>query len=80
MGPVQAAADDVYGDLTTAARAGLLPTERTIIQVMAGYKAVEPFKELADLRSAVSSAMRYETPQCRPQPGLWAAGCFSCRY
>ena len=60
MGPVQAAADDVYGDLTAAARAGLLPTERTIIQVMAGYKAVEPFKELADLRSAVSSAMRYE--------------------
>lgn len=60
MGPVQAAADRVYGDLTAAARAGLLPTEHTILQVMAGYQAVEPFKELADLRSAVSSAMRYE--------------------
>jgi hypothetical protein len=60
MGPVQAAADRVYGDLTAAARAGLTSTERTILQVMSGYKAVEPFKELADLRSAVSSAMRYE--------------------
>ena len=60
MGPVKAASDKIYGDLTAAARAGLAPTERTILQVMSGYKGVEPFRELADLRSAVSSAMRYE--------------------
>lgn len=60
MGPVQAAAHGVYGNLTAAARAGLTREERTVIQVMAGYKPVEPFRELADLRSAVSSAMRYE--------------------
>ena len=60
MGPVNAASDKVYGDLTAAARAGLAPTEKTILRVMSGYKGVEPFRELADLRSAVSSAMRYE--------------------
>jgi hypothetical protein len=60
MGPVQEAAQHVYGSLTAAARSGLAPTERTVLDVMGTYKPVEPFKELSDLRSAVSSAMRNE--------------------
>jgi hypothetical protein len=60
MGPVQEAAQHVYGNLTAAARSGLAPTERTVLDVMGTYKPVEPFKELSDLRSAVSSAMRNE--------------------
>lgn len=60
MGPVKTASDEVYGNLTAAAQAGLTSTERTILQVMGGYRGVEPFRELTDLRSAVSSAMRSE--------------------
>jgi hypothetical protein len=60
MGPMQTAANRVYGNLTAAARANLTPDERTILQVMTGYKPVEPFREVTDLRSAVSSAMRSE--------------------
>ena len=60
MGPVQEAAQRVYGNLTTAARSGLAPTERTVLDVMGTYRPVEPFRELTDLRSAVSSAMRNE--------------------
>jgi hypothetical protein len=58
MEPVQEAAQKVYGSLTTAARSGLAPTERTVLDVMGTYRPVEPFRELTDLRSAVSSAMR----------------------
>jgi hypothetical protein len=60
MGPVQEVAEKVYGNLTTAARSGLAPTERTVLDVMGTYRPVEPFRELTDLRSAVSSAMRNE--------------------
>jgi hypothetical protein len=60
MGPVQEAAQGVYGNLTAAARSGLAPTERTVLDVMGTYRPVEPFRELTDLRSAVSSAMRNE--------------------
>jgi hypothetical protein len=60
MGPVQEAAQHVYGNLTAAARSGLAPTERTVLDVMGTYRPVEPFRELTDLRSAVSSAMRNE--------------------
>jgi len=60
MGPVQEAAQRVYGNLTAAARSGLAPTERTVLDVMGTYRPVEPFRELTDLRSAVSSAMRSE--------------------
>jgi hypothetical protein len=60
MQPIRTAANRVYGDLTAAAQAGLEPTERTILQVVNGYGGTERFRELADLRSAVSSAMRNE--------------------
>jgi hypothetical protein len=60
MQPIRTAANRVYGNLTAAAQAGLEPTERTILQVVNGYGGTERFRELADLRSAVSSAMRNE--------------------
>lgn len=60
MRPVQSAAQRVYGDMTAAGQAGLTPTENTILRVMETYQPVESFRELADLRSAVSSALRNE--------------------
>jgi hypothetical protein len=60
MGPAQEAAQRVYGNLTAAAQSGLAPTERTVLEVLGTYRPVEPFRELTDLRGAVSSAMRSE--------------------
>lgn len=60
MNPVQGAANAVYGDLSAAAEASLKPAERQIAGVIAGYNPVEPFRELTDLRSLVSSSMREE--------------------
>ncbi len=60
MNPVQGAANAVYGDLSAAAEASLKPAERQIAGVISGYNPVEPFRELTDLRSLVSSSMREE--------------------
>jgi hypothetical protein len=60
MRPVQTAANRVYGSLTQAAQVGLEPAERSILQVVGSYGRTESFRELSDLRSAVSSAMRNE--------------------
>lgn len=60
MQPVQQAAKTVYGNLTTAAEASLKPAEQKIINIMAQYPAVVPFKELTDLRSLVSADLREE--------------------
>ena len=60
MAPVRSAVDQVYGNMTAAGQAGLSPAENMIRQVAGTYQPVEPFRELADLRSVVSSAMRNE--------------------
>lgn len=60
MGPIQAAKKAIYGDLTKAGEANLSPAERSLTGVIGQYKPVESFKELTDLRSSVSSAMREE--------------------
>jgi hypothetical protein len=60
MGPVQRAERSVYGGLSEAAAAGLTPAETTIRRVIGTYRGVEPFRELSDLRSAISGAMRAE--------------------
>jgi hypothetical protein len=60
MGPLQSTAKAVYGDMTKAGEAGLSPAEKTLNGVIAGFKPVESFKELTDLRSLVSSKMREE--------------------
>lgn len=60
MGPIQAAKKAIYGDMTKAGEAGLSPAERSLSDVVGQYKPVESFKELTDLRSMVSSAMRDE--------------------
>jgi len=60
MAPVKQAAQAVYGNMTAAGHASLSPTETTIQRVMNSYRPTEPFRELADLRSAISSAMRNE--------------------
>jgi hypothetical protein len=60
MGPLQSTAKAVYGDMTKAGEAGLSPAEKTLNGVITGFKPVESFKELTDLRSLVSSKMREE--------------------
>lgn len=60
MGPLQSTAKAVYGDMTKAGEAGLSPAEKTLNGVIAGFKPVESFKELTDLRSLVSAGMREE--------------------
>lgn len=51
---------DVYGNLTSAARAGLTDGEKRIGDVINGYVPPVPFKELTDLRSLVTKEMREE--------------------
>ena len=58
--PVQNTAKAIYGDMTAAAKAGLSPAEKTLADVISGFKPVESFRELTDLRSLVSSKMREE--------------------
>jgi hypothetical protein len=60
MQPVQNTANAIYGDMTAAAKAGLSPAEKTLTDVISGFKPVESFRELTDLRSLVSSKMREE--------------------
>lgn len=60
MQPIQQAWQTVYAGLTRAAEATMAPAERTIASLIEGYGGVEPFRELTDLRSLVSSAMRQE--------------------
>lgn len=60
MGPVQEAKKAIYGGLTKAGEADLSPVERSLTGVIDEYKPVESFRELTDLRSSVSTAMRKE--------------------
>jgi hypothetical protein len=60
MGPLQAAKKAIYGDMTKAGEAGLSPEERKLTGLIDQYKPVESFRELTDLRSAVSTAMSQE--------------------
>ena len=54
------ASKKIYGNLSEAAKAGLNPAERSLTNVIDNYRPVEPFRELADLRTAISTAMRNE--------------------
>lgn len=63
MLPVQRAYQSVYGDMSDAARATLKPVEHSVGNVIGQYQPVERFRELTDLRSLVSSAMREEMVQ-----------------
>lgn len=60
MSPVSRATQAVYGDLSQVAGATLKPVEQQILGIIEQYKPIEPFRELTDLRSLVSSAMREE--------------------
>lgn len=59
-GPVQQAHNRVYGNLTEAAQTTLTEKERQLNGVIEGYGPSVPFREMTDLRSAVSAAMREE--------------------
>lgn len=63
MAPIKRAYQDIYGNLSQAADATLKPIEQTVKNVISQYKPVEQFRELTDLRSLVSSAMREEMVQ-----------------
>lgn len=58
--PVQRAVGSVYGNLTHAAASGLSADEKRLLGVVGKYEPVMPFKELGNLRSEVSGAMRQE--------------------
>jgi hypothetical protein len=60
MTPVQNVARDFYGNLSQAAQSTLKPVENQILGVVGQYGAIEPFRELTDLRSLVSQSMREE--------------------
>jgi hypothetical protein len=60
MGPIQQAKNAIYGNITKAGEASLSPAERSLTGVIDQYGHVESFRELTDLRSSVSSAMREE--------------------
>jgi hypothetical protein len=58
--PVRSALQRVYGNMTRAGESGLTGAERTLQDVIGGYGRVVPFRELADLRSRLSTDMRQE--------------------
>jgi hypothetical protein len=58
--PVRRALHRVYGNMTRAGESGLTGAERTLQDVIGGYGRIVPFRELADLRSRLSSDMRQE--------------------
>ena len=60
MGPMKEASDGVYGGLSKAQNAGLTADETKIKNVIGEYGGVEPFREITDLRSMITSAMRAE--------------------
>ena len=60
VNPVKDVSDSVYRNLSEAAKTGLTPAERNLTGVIQNYKFIEPFRELTDLRSAVSAEMRKE--------------------
>lgn len=59
-GPVRAAHNNVYGNMTEAARTTMIDKERELAEVIGNYGPSVPFREMTDLRSAVSTAMREE--------------------
>lgn len=58
--PIKAAADQVYGNLPKADAANLSGPEQTMLGLVKGYSPVEPFREVASLRSNLAQAMRDE--------------------
>lgn len=56
--PVKQAYQAVYGNLTPEASIGLAPVEKQLGDIVSGYGQTLPLKNLVDLRSAVSTAMR----------------------
>lgn len=56
--PLKAGAKSVYGNLTEAAKIGVTPAETAITDVIAKYGNRMPFRELGDIRSEISTAMR----------------------
>ena len=50
----------VYAGMTEAGAASITPTEKTISDLIQGYRPIIPFRELTDLRSLVSTALREE--------------------
>lgn len=67
--PLQELERSIYGRMTQAAEASRTPAEHQIADLIQNYRPVVPFKEMTDLRSFVSSAMREE----RMQRGLTPA-------
>lgn len=59
-GPVKEVNRNIYENLTQAAQTTVIPSERAINELITGYGPSISFREMTDLRSAVSRAMREE--------------------
>ena len=57
---ITTANSDIYGNLSDTAKAFVSPAEQTFNSLISSYKSVEPFQQLADLRSNLAAAMRQE--------------------
>lgn len=57
-GPLRRAEQTIYGDLGPAAQIGVTPVENQLRQAINAYGTTIPFRELNDLRSQISQAMR----------------------
>jgi hypothetical protein len=60
MQPIRDAVDSVYGKLSNTAAASIKPAERQLADIVGNYREIEPFQDLKDLRSQVSTALREE--------------------
>lgn len=56
--PLKAGVNNVYGNLTEAAKIGVTPAETAITDLIGKYGNRMPFRELGDVRSEISTAMR----------------------
>lgn len=68
--PIQELERGIYGRMTQAGSASIIPAERTISELIQNYPGTVPFKELTDLRSLVSTAMRQERMANGQTPAL----------
>jgi len=66
VGPLRRAEDAIYGGLGPAAQIGVTPVENELRQAINGYGATISFRELNDLRSQITQAMRAAQSPLQP--------------
>lgn len=59
-GPIKRAHNDIYEPMSAAARTTMIDKETELAELINGYGPSVPFREMTDLRSAVTTAMREE--------------------